>query len=169
MKYRILAGVTLVVIFTFACFGISRRKSYTDIRNEENYLNQMQVAELPEKFVLEDCERLVQILPNVPFILRVQVLGDVEFLYGDSRQKVRVQEVYAGSNLIVGDEIYLTGRCALSISSEPKSIECDFINIPRAGYEYLVFVEEQVDAPNESDLYALFGDSYIAPLFCYED
>ena len=170
MKYRVLTSFTLVVILAFTVFGISKRQTYTDLRNEENYLEQMQVAELPENLVSAQCERMAQELPNAPLILRVKVLEDVEYLFSTSRQKIRVQEIYAGDDLNIGDEIYLTSRCLLSVNNELKTVECGFVNIPKVGFEYLIFAEERVDALNEPiPVYRLCGDYSIAPIFCYED
>lgn len=170
MKYRLLTTITLVVILAFAALGISKRQTYTDLRNEENYLEQVQVAELPEKLVSAQCEWMNQELPNAPFILRVEVMEDVEYLFGTSRQKICVQEVYAGRDLNVGDEIYLTGQCLLNVRDDLKTVECGFLNIPRVGFEYLIFAEERVDALSELiPVYRLYGDYFIAPIFCYKD
>lgn len=170
MKYRLLTTITLVVILAFAALGISKRQTYTDLRNEENYLEQVQVAELPEKLVSAQCEWMNQELPNAPFILRVEVMEDVEYLFGTSRQKICVQEAYAGRDLNVGDEIYLTGQCLLNVRDDLKTVECGFLNIPRVGFEYLIFAEERVDALSELiPVYRLYGDYFIAPIFCYKD
>lgn len=172
MKRRILAGLTVAVILAFAGFGLFKRQSYTDIQAEENWLEQMQVAELPERQALLDAERLAQTLPEAPFILRVRVLEDVEFLFGDSRQKVRVEQIYAdaGGGLSAGDEIYLTGQCSLSFVGQ-RSLQCNFVNLPKIGSEYLIFAGEHLDVPNEPDLYRLahVHEFFIAPIFCCED
>lgn len=59
---------------------------------------------------------------------------------------------------------------SLSLDGNPNSIERGFVNIMRVGNEYLVFVSQQVDVLNESiPVYQLYDDSYITPVFCYEN
>lgn len=170
MKYRIGAIFTIFVLIVISAFGILKRQTYTDISNMDNQLYELGVAELPEKIALPDCEQMLNELPNAPLIMHVHVVEEIEYLFKTSRQKVQIKEIFAGENLNVGDEIYITGRCSLSVSSEPKSIECDFINIPRIGQDYLIFAETQIDALNtEIPVYRLCSNSYIAPIFCYSD
>lgn len=171
MKLRFLPCLTVCVILAAAVFGGIKRQSYTNLTKEENYLEQLQVAELPEQFAIYSCNELSQALPNSSIILRVSVTGDIEHLFGVSRQKVCVQEVYAGSGLEMGQEIYLFSKhWSLSLDGNPNSIERGFVNIMRVGKEYLVFVSQQAEVLNESiRVYQLYDDSYITPVFCYEN
>lgn len=169
MKFRICAALTLAVILAFAGFGFVKRQSYTDIREEENYFDQLLVAELPEELTSLQCERMAGELPDAPYILRVRVLGEIEFLFRTSRQRVCVEEVYAGEDIKAGDEICLTGARFARVG-EWLTAECDFVHIPRIGYEYLVFLGEQLDTLTEPiPVYGLYYVGVIAPVFCYED
>lgn len=170
MKYRIYAGITLIIILAAAIFGFYKRRTFTDICKESDYMEQLSVAELPEQFIQRDYDQMINELPNARYILQVKVLENIEFLFGTSRQKVLVEFVHAGDNINPGDEIYLTGRSSLSVRTNPETIECDFINIPMVGYQYLVFCNEAADTLDHSlPVYRLCQDSFIAPIFCYED
>ena len=67
----------------------------------------------------------------------------MEHIGGTSRQLVKVEDVYKGTEPAVGQDIYLTcSRWSLSLYSEPYSIERGFVNIMEVGGEYLVFIEK---------------------------
>ena len=172
MRYRILAGIAILLIFAAGIFGLSKRQSYTDLRHENHYLDQLQVAELPERLTSMACQEMEKELSSAAYIMCVQVLEDMEYLPGAGRMKVLVQEIYRGDGLRAGDKIYLTGQCTLNVWGKVKSLECHFVNLPQPGHEYLVFAEERVDALNEAvPVYRLYfhSGSFVAPVFCYED
>ena len=116
MKYRIYAGAVLLAVLAAAVFGFSKRQTFTDLRREADFPDQLSVAQLSLSLTQMDCERMAQELPQAPYIFRVRVLEDVEFLFGASRQKVQVEEVYAGETVLPGDVLYLTGHCSLCLS-----------------------------------------------------
>ena len=99
MKMRILTAVTMVILIGAAAFGLVKRQTYTDLCREENYLDGLYVAEAISPLTENSCSDLEQELPGVPYILRVSPAGEFENLFATSRQKVRVEEVYAGNGL----------------------------------------------------------------------
>lgn len=168
MKWRIMFGCTICVLIASAAFGMIKRQSYTDILKEENYLEQLEVAELGEELSKRSCAQLAEILPDAPIILRVTAVEDIEHLFYAGRQKVKIQEVYVGSGLKAGDEIYLTFD-SWSISVD-NSVQRGFINVLKKEYEYLAFISEEIDTLYETiPVYKLYGNNIIAPVFCYED
>lgn len=171
MKLRWCFYATLLVLAGCACFGVVKRGTYTDITLDNAYLDDIYVAQIPEELCVSDCERLEMELPSVSEIVRVTALRDVEHLAGTSRQLVRVQEVYQGTALEEGDEVYVTFyRWSLSLSDEPFSIERGFVNVMEAEEEYLLFLEGQADGlGEETPVYRLYGESIIAPVFSYRE
>lgn len=170
MKRRFLPCFTVCVILAAAIFGGIKRQSYTNVAKEENYLEQLLVAEIPEKFAIANCEKMSSDLPKSPIILRVSVTGDIEHLFLASRQKVCIQEVYAGSGLEIGQEIYLFAG-SLSVHTKPYFIARGFVNIMQVGKEYLVFISKKIEALNESmPVYKTIDEEFfITPIFCYEN
>ena len=171
MKMRILTAVTMVILIGAAAFGLVKRQTYTDLCGEENYLDRLYVAEAISPLTENSCSDLEQELPDVPYILRVSPAGEFENLFATSRQKVQVEEVYAGNGLQKGDEIYLTSsQWRIVVELQPSALECSFVNIMKEGKEYLVFLTEKVRT--ESDVlpvYRLYSNSMITPVFCYEN
>ena len=128
----------LLIVIVITVFGIFEKRTYTNIAEDKSYLDELYVAQLPENICLEETENLSVNLPQVPVIIRVSVLGDVEHIGGTSRQLVKVEDVYKGTEPAVGQDIYLTcSRWSLSLYSEPYSIERGFVNIMEVGGEYL--------------------------------
>jgi hypothetical protein len=170
MKLRLLPCFTVGIILAAVVFGVVKRQTYTDWTKEEDYLERLQVAELLEKIAISSCDELSRTLPDCPVILRVSVTGDIEHLFHTGRQKVCVQEVYAGSGPEIGQEIYLTfSSWSVSLDGDLDSIERGFVNIMKVGYEYLVFVSEKRESLEKSiPVYVIYNGSFIAPVFCYE-
>ena len=59
MKMRILAGITALVVVGAGVFGVINRQTYTDITNEKNFMEKLQVAELPGQFAVTAAYRLL--------------------------------------------------------------------------------------------------------------
>ena len=141
-------------------FGIFEKRTYTNIAEDKSYLDELYVAQLPENICLEETENLSVNLPQVPVIIRVSVLEDVEHIGGTSRQLVKVEDVYKGTEPAVGQDIY----------SEPYSIERGFVNIMEVGGEYLVFIENQVDGLGEKiPVYQVYVENAFTPIFSYQE
>ncbi len=169
MKMRILAGITALVVVGAGVFGVINRQTYTDITNEKNFMEKLQVAELPGQFAVTVCEEMQERLPQLPIILRVRFTDDVEYLFGTSRQKICVQEVYAGDDIRVGDTIYITTGKNVSTMWEATA-ELGFVNIPKPDCDYLVFLSGERDSLDKSlPVYDVYAESLFRPVFCYED
>lgn len=171
MKLRWCFYATLLVLAGCACFGVVKRGTYTDITRDNTYLDEIHVAQIPEELCVSECERLAEELPSVSEVVRVTPLKGVEHLAGTSRQLVRVDEVYQGTALEEGEEIYVTFyRWSLSLSDEPFSIERGFVNVMDTEEAYLLFLEGQADGLGEqTPVYRLYGESVIAPVFSYKE
>ncbi|MBO5056193.1 MAG: hypothetical protein J6C64_07560 [Lachnospiraceae bacterium] len=167
----IAVSLTAGVILAAAAFGIVKRQSYTNLAEQGNYMEQLQVAEIPEKLAIRSCSELAEKLPDAPIILRVRAEEEIEHLFQTGRQKVHIQEVYAGESLKTGEEIYLfSEHWRLSLTGEPDSIERGFVNVMEVGTEYLVFAAGQVQGLDTAvPVFELYDDFLIAPVFCYED
>lgn len=171
MKFKWGSCVILLIVIVVTAFGILEKRTYTDIAEDKSYLDEIYVAQLPENICLDEAENLSKSLPQAPVILRVSVLGDVEHIGGTSRQLVKVEEVYKGMDLKVGQEIYITcSRWSLSLYSEPYSLERGFVNIMKVGEEYLAFIENQVDGLGErTPIYQVYVENAFTPIFSYQE
>lgn len=161
-----------VCIFLAAMvFGIVKKQTYTDFAKQENYLLQISVAELPGNILEHRCAELYEKLPDSAIILRVRATGDIEHLFCVDRQKTVIQEVYAGTGVEQGDEVYITsGHWGLAVDGTPRSIARGFVNIMEAGTEYLVFAEGIMeDWETGTPVVKLYDNFIIAPMFSYEE
>lgn len=171
MRKYFLAFFTVCVFLAAMTFGIAKKQTYTDLAKQENYLEQLQVAELTENIAEKECAVMQQSLPDAAVILRVEVTEEIEHLFQVDRQKAVIQQVYAGSGLEKGEEIYIfSDHWQLVLDGNPDSLERGFVNIMKNGTEYLIFAEDLVES-GETDILSvkLYDDFYIAPVFCYED
>lgn len=168
---KALKYIMLVFIIAAASFGIFKRQSYTDLTKEEDYLQLLDVAELSEGLTVSCCNQLAKSLPDSPVILRVSAVSEAEHLFWAGRQKVSIQEIYAGSGFEAGQEIYVTfSNWSLKLDEDRNSIQRGFVNVMKSGYDYLVFISKRIEALDEAvPVYSLNDDTCIAPVFCYED
>lgn len=171
MKKTLLWFFTVCVFMAAMAFGIVKRQTYTDLAKQENYLEQLQVAELTEGNAEKTCAVMSQELPNAVLILRVEVTGEIEHLFQVDRQRAVVKEVYAGNGLKTGEEIYVLSRhWQLVLGRHLDSIERGFVNIMEVGTEYLVFAEAvREDEGTGIPFVKLYDDFLITPVFCYEE
>lgn len=171
MRQKLLLTSTVCILLAVMAFGILKKQTYTDLAGQENYLAQLQVAELTEDIAKQECAVMSQSLPDAPIILRIEVTGEIEHLFQVDRQRAVIKEVYAGSELEAGQEIYVFSRhWQLVIDGNPNSIERGFVNILETGVEYLVFAEAvSEDMETGMPSVKLYDDFYISPVFCYDD
>lgn len=166
--FRLFTVLTLIAVVSLGVFGAIYRTSYTNISKQADYLEHLQVAEMPEIIADNCCAQLRNVLPTMPFIFRVTVVGDIEHMFSIDRQKVRIEEIYEGSEGEIGEEIYLTSRRWFLY--DRKYIERGYVNIMEPGHQYLVFLSEQINAlDNETQVFRLYDESFFAPVFCYSD
>lgn len=158
-----------------ALFGMSKRGTYTDIRAQENYMDSLPVAELPEAMAEGVCEQMLERLPDAPIILRVLITGEIEHFAGVGRQKARILQIYAGDGLSVGvgQEIYLYAQSwHLSLSAEEDfvdSVERGFINVLQTGEEYLAFARQEAPALERGvPVIEVWDDFAVVPVFSYK-
>lgn len=171
MKKHLLWVLPLCVLCGAMIFGIVKRETYIDVLKQENYLDQLLVAEIHEQFAEAQCSNMLQNLPQVPIILRVEAVGEIEHLFHVSRQKIIIREVYAGEGLAAGEEYYLFARAwSVALNEQINSLERGFVNILKVGEEYLIFATEVLQDLN-GDLSAikLYDEYLISPVFCYEE
>lgn len=171
MKFKWGSCFILLIVIVITAFGMFEKRTYTNIAEDKSYLDEIHVAQLPENICFDEAENLSKSLPLVPIIIRVSILEDVEHIGGTSRQLVKVQEVYKGTELKAEQEIYITcSRWSLSLYSEPYSIERGFVNIMEIGEEYLVFIENQVDGLGERiPIYQVYVENAFTPIFSYQE
>lgn len=175
-KWMLLPLAALTV--AAAVYGGYTRTTLTDYTEGRNWA-EFQVAVMPE-VGLKMVENMRKYLPSAPYILRVEVLGDLELANGTGQQKVKVVEVYTGDGLEVGQEFYLYhSGWNVSISEHYRSLERGSINVLEIGREYLVFLNGENDTLDSPipvyrcmEGVRLTDDSWVdfmAPVFCYDN
>ena len=116
MKFKWGSCFSLLIVIVITVFGIFEKRTYTNIAEDKSYLDELYVAQLTENICLEETENLSANLPQVSVIIRVSVLEDVEHIGHTSRQLVKVEDVYKGTEPARGHDIHIScSRCALRL------------------------------------------------------
>ncbi len=173
MRKWLFPAAALLVVAAFGVFGWVNRQTYTDITSQPDYLESFAVAEMPEALCVPACQELRQTLPDAPVIARATATAGMEPEFGCYRLGFRVEEVYAGEGLAAGEEIWVNRLShGLIVGREgERYLECGFVNLPRQGLEYLLFLSQPVAAVGGRQVFP-FKEAAMAapvPLFCYED
>ena len=169
MKLKYIVFITSILVAIAAVFGIMQRFTYTNITGEAGFKDNLRVAQLGEALVDTSIERMKEELSDSPYILKVKFTGVTEYLYRVSQHKVQVVEVYKGSELQAGDEIYITNGQGHYVP-EMKSIELSFVNEMEKDKEYLVFLENKIDTlASQTDNVYMMPDFIITTIFAYQD
>lgn len=171
INLKISTCLTIAITLILCVWGFSYKGTYTDITGEPDYLDSMLVAEIPTDIAIDECNILSNSLSQVSYILRIIPSEATEQLFGIAQQKVIVQEVYAGTDIQPGDEIYITSNhWSIYLDGGERTIGRGFVNVLDIGKEYLVFCTGTVTMPDLSiPVYRLYDQSRICPVFCYED
>lgn len=170
MKYKGLYIFTIVVIIIAAAWGISKRQSYTNVISNDDFMEQMVVAELPEELASNICNEMEDVLVGAPVILRVKPMKDMEYFFMSGIQSVLVMEVYKGNEIQVGQELYLNfPRWSIVLTEKYDTVQCGFVNVMKENKEYLVFLNNPYEGLNGEKVYPFIVDSYVVPMFCYMD
>ena len=169
MKSRIITVVVLIVFLAAGAFGIVKRQTYTDITSESDYLDKLHVAVIPEKFVLSGCDLLFEEIQKLPIIMKVKCVEEREYVFGAGHQKVHVEEIFKGSELVEGDEIYLYSGWTFTFHTPPATAEVGFQELMKPGEEYLVFLTGNTVKIYKEDAigYEVYDDLILKPIFHY--
>lgn len=171
MRIRITAIIVAAVFCFSAIFGMVKRTTYTDITAQANYMDALQTAVLPEEMAVSCCEDMPKMLLDAPLVIKAKALGQVEQLFHNTRQKIQVEKVFKGSGIQEGSEVYVFSQeWSVSLSIEPASIECGFVDIMGEGEEYLIFLSGRTLNSKEGvPMYEIFWETAVTPVFCYKD
>lgn len=171
MRIRITAIIIVAVFFFSGIFGMVKRTTYKDITAHDNYMDALQTAVLPEEMAISCCADMPAKLSEASTVIKAKVTGELEQLFHNTRQKIQVEKVLKGSGIQEGSEVYVfSEEWRVSLSIEPASIECGFVDIMGEGEEYLIFLSGRVlDSKEGVPMYEIYGETIINPVFCYKD
>lgn len=132
------------------------------------------VAEMWESLITDISGILEEEYVKSPYIIRCTVLESMEPSYNDMRVHVRVNKVYEGDDINVGEDIYITrGHPMIGFNSQGKNVflELGFHNFMQKGEEYLVFLEEKINLNEDKygNVFAMEGFSFPPFFLCEED
>lgn len=175
-KWMLLPLAALTV--AAAVYGGYIRTTLTDYTSGENWRDNFHVALMVEGVGLNIVEVMREELPSAPYILRVEILGDLELASGIGQQKVKVAQVYVGEGIEVGQEFYLYHDSWRVSYVNGNSLGRGYINVLDVGREYLVFLKEEIDTLDDRvPVYSgmeggMLSDGswmdFMAPIFCYD-
>lgn len=174
MKLRYIPPLLfLVVVAGFGIFGAQMRQTYPETTAQPNYMEDLTVATLNQDGCSYALQNLQEKLPRSPIILRVTPTSHLIPIFYAGKQRFVVQEVYAGDGITPGDEIWVVSSSWGAIIDEVyQQMTFSYVNSPKQGQEYLIFLSQQVEIVDGFDplpLFQLQNGVSIDPVFCYND
>lgn len=182
-RVKIVAIITSVLFIGAALTGIVFRSSYTDMAQDEDILDKIEITLMSDKLMDSlNLEGIAQIAEEeAQYILRVKADGNLEYKFRQAHQKAQVEEVYRGEGVEAGDEITLLSAWTMFFPElggesykvtgglERVSMNMGFVNRMVSGEEYIVYISEKVTSLDETEqVYQVFQTS-IAPIFACRD
>lgn len=172
IKKLLFPVLVLALTVGFGIFGWVNRQSYTDVTSQPDYLSQFAVAEMSERHCVNACSELEATLPEAPLILRVTPVSELVPEFGIFRFRFRVEEVYQGDAVAMGEEIWIASESwdILIEQTGGRYVECGFVNLPQQGREYLVFLSDRIiqDDGRTICFFLEFEMVTQVPMFCYD-
>lgn len=170
IRIRITACVLLILVLLLGMYGLKYRGTYTDITQEENFWDDMYIAECAGfEGILR---RMESDLKNATHILRITPVSDMWYEHGKGHQTVRILQIFQGDGLHTEQEIIVTNPAtnSLVLWTKEKSLQQLFVNKLKMGKEYLLFCAGSVQMPEspETTVYLLSKDG-ISQVFCYDE
>lgn len=89
-------------------------------------------------------------LERAPIILKVEASGKNQIRTNAIVQEVRVKDVIKGEGIDSGQSIYLTSHVQI-VDYFTETVILFYHNLMQEGYEYLVFIEEEIQSPFSKD------------------
>lgn len=161
--------VTVILCLGCGIIGWSQRGSYTNITNEDNFMEQFSVAILPDDLASDLTDIWREELPKANIILRVKALGEIDYLFNINVQRVEVLEVYKGEEVHVGNKIGVTST-SWRFFFDDMTANLNFVNFMEKENEYLIFLDKKMDSLNPSDqVYRIWDEFLMFPIFNYEN
>ncbi len=168
MKRAVLPLATALVLVAAAIFALMERQTYTNRTASSDFMQSIQVAELPEPLAKSTAQEMREVLPQSPMVVRVEATGQREYLFGIKQQQVRVLEVFQGEDIHAGEAVWLYASHWGSPDFNDSTMNMGFINDLQAGEEYLVFLSGKMDLMGEKrSIYQLTEVGLVAPAFRY--
>lgn len=163
----------LAAVVGLGIFGAQKRQTYSHITAQPQYMEELDVATLNQDgcdYMLQD---LQEKLSRSPIILRVTPTSHLIPIFYAGKQRFVVQEVYAGNNITPGDEIWVvSGSWGAILDEVYQQMSFSYVNSPKQGQEYLIFLSQQVEIVDGFEplpLFRLQNGIGIDPVFCYND
>lgn len=171
MRYKILSIITVVMICGCAIWGGVEKQSYSQILEEENYLNNFQVAEFPDELIQDVAEDMRNSLPESEYIIKVMSTGKTRNIFKCYMQEVIVEKIYRGEGIEENEKIYIM-KPGWQYYFDDMTVNMGFVNRMERNEEYLVFLNERADSSLDKEVdhevYYL-NDDIISPVFCYNE
>lgn len=170
MKRSGLYLFTIAIIVIAAVWGISERRGYSNIVGTEDFMSNMVVAQLPEEMTRNLCQEMESVLSKAPIVLRVSPTNEMEYSFLSGKQSVSVLEVFKGRDVFVGQELSVNfPSWSVILTDQYDTVQCGFVNAMKRNRDYLVFLNDPFEALDGDVIYPFYGDTYVAPMFCYTD
>lgn len=133
-------------------------------------MSNMVVAQLPAEMTRNLCQEMESVLSKAPIVLRVSPTNEMEYAFLSGKQNVSVLEVFKGRDVFVGQELSVNfPSWSIILTDQYDTVQCGFVNAMKINRDYLVFLNDPFEALDGDVIYPFFGDTYVAPMFCYTD
>lgn len=166
MLKKINCYIFLVIIAIGLTIGLILKHSHKNIKDD---IEDFYIGLIDENLVQTEINMMKQSLHNSNYILLVTCKDDIEFNFSFGSQKVRVDSIIKGNDIISeGDIIDIINITLISIPEidQPmKSFNINFVNKLKIDSHYIIFLDECIKLNNEKTVFTYNNDYFMSPYF----
>lgn len=166
MLKKINCYIFLVIIAIGLTIGLILKHSHKNIKDD---IEDFYIGLIDKNLVHTEINMMKQSLHNSNYILLVTCKDDIEFDFSFGSQKVRVDSIIKGNDIISeGDIIDIINITLISIPEidQPmKSFNINFVNKLKTDSHYIVFLDECIKLNNKRTVFTYNNDYFMSPYF----
>lgn len=166
MLKKINCYIFLITMAICITIGLIFKHSHKNIKDD---IDDFYVGLLDENLVNTEINMMKKNLHNSNYILLVTCEDEIQFDFSFGSQKVRVDSIIKGNDIISeGDIIDIINITLISIPEidQPmKSFNINFVNKLKIDSHYIIFLDECIKLNNKKTVFTYNNDYFMSPYF----
>lgn len=168
-QFIVVGTIIFCLILIVAAIGLSKRDTHKNPFESEESINNLNVSMLRnDQLSIFEGSLKDTIINDSIIVLKVVPLEEPKFDFQATTQKVKVEEIFKGEGVNVGDEILIT-LMSWHYFNEKESMNLFFVNFMKIGDEYMIFIDEKIETEIYEDVIYQIGGFAITPVFNYKN
>lgn len=165
MFKKINCYIFLITIAICLTIGLVFKHSHKNIKDD---IDDFYIGLLDENLVNTEINMMKQTLHNSNYILLVTCEDDIQFDFSFGSQKVKIDSVIKGNNIVSKGDIIDIIKIN-HVFNSMKAFNMNFINELKTGSQYIIFLDECITLDNHKTVFIHNIDYFMSPYFSVDE